>query len=47
MNCPYCGTEVEAEAQKQRELGKVVDVVCQNGHKASVSWPDRINEDSR
>lgn len=44
MNCPYCSTAVEVDAKTQKELGKLFDATCENGHKASVAWPDRINE---
>ena len=44
MKCPYCNTTVESKSQTQREIGKVADVECENGHIATVAWPDRINE---
>lgn len=44
MKCPYCNTEIEAKSQTQREIGKIVDGECENGHKATVAWPDRVND---
>ena len=46
MSCPFCGADIETPTGfRERELGYIVDVSCENGHHGTLTFPKATNLD--
>ena len=46
MSCPFCDADLEPPSGfRERDLGYIVDVSCENGHHGTLTFPKATNID--